>query len=57
MEAKLRLAAARMGADAAVIVADRMRYMGAFVSGPWWDREISPIYGRVIIAVAIRYVR
>ena len=57
MEAKLRQAAAVMGADAAVIVADRTQYMGAFVSGPWWGREISPVYGRVIIAVAIRYIR
>jgi len=57
MEAKLRQAAAKMGADAAVIVADRMQYMGAFVTGPWWGREISPEYGRVIVAVAIRYVR
>jgi hypothetical protein len=57
MEAKLRQAAAGMGADAAVIVADGMQYMGAIESGPWWGREISPVYGRVIIAVAIRYVR
>jgi hypothetical protein len=57
MEAKLRQAAAKMGADAAVIVADRMQYMGAFVTGPWWGREISAQYGRVIIAVAIKYVR
>jgi hypothetical protein len=57
MEAKLREAAAKMGAEAVVIVADRMHYMGAFVSGPWWGREISPIYGRVIVGVAIRYIR
>ena len=57
MEAKLREAAAKMGAEAVVIVADRMQYMGSFVSGPWWGREISPIYGRVIIGVAIRYIR
>ena len=57
MEAKLREAAAKMGAEAVVIVADRMHYMGAFVSGPWWGREISPIYGRVIVGVAIKYIR
>ena len=55
MEAKLRTAAAAMGADAAVIVADRMMYMGSYVTGPWWGREISPQYGRVIVAVAIKY--
>lgn len=57
MEAKLRQAAARMGADAAVIVADRTKFLGSYVSGPWWGREISAEYGRVIIAVAIKYVR
>jgi hypothetical protein len=57
MEAKLRQAAAKIGADAAVIVADQMRIMGAYETGPWWGRTISTQYGRVIIAVAIRYVR
>ncbi len=55
MEAKLRQAAANMGADAAVIVADQTRLMGSYVSGPWWGRQISPVYGRIIIAVAIKY--
>jgi hypothetical protein len=57
MEAKLRQAAARMGADAAVIVADGTRLMGSYVTGPWWGRQISPQYGRVIVAVAIKYVK
>ncbi len=58
MEAKLREAAAKMGADAAVIVADKTRYMGSYETGPWWDgRQISAQYGRIIIAVAIRYIR
>ncbi len=55
MEDKLRQAAARIGADAAVIVADRTTLMGTYATGPWWGREISPEYGRVIVAVAIRY--
>ena len=55
MEAKLRQAAASMGADAAVLVADQMMFMGSFVSGPWWGREVSAQYGRVIVAVAVKY--
>lgn len=55
IEDKLRKAAAKMGATAVVIVADRTQRMGTFVSGPWWGGEISPIYGRVIVGVAIRY--
>ncbi len=57
METKLRQAAAQMGADAAVIVADRTEYMGSYVTGPWWGREIYPEYGRVIVAVAIKYTQ
>ncbi len=56
MEAKLKQAAANMGANAVVIVADTTRLMGGYVTGPWWDRQIYPQYGRVIVAVAIRYV-
>ena len=55
VEDKLRTAAAKMGADAAVIVADKTQIIGAWVTGPWFAREADPIYGRVIIAVAIRY--
>jgi len=55
MERKLREAASKLGADAAVIVADKTKLMGGYVSGPWWNGEIIPQYGRVIIAVAIRY--
>ena len=57
MEIRLRQAAAKMGADAVVIVADRMRFLGAYESGPWWGREISAQYGRIIIAVVIKYVK
>ena len=55
IEEKLRTAAAKMGADAAVIVADKTQIIGAWVTGPWFAREADPIYGRVIIAVVIRY--
>jgi hypothetical protein len=55
IEQKLLQAAAKIGADAAVLVADRTMRMGAFVSGPWYGRQISPDFQRVIIAVAIKY--
>jgi len=55
LDEKLRVAAAKMGANAAVIVANKTEIVGAWVTGPWFAREADPIYGRVIIAVAIRY--
>ncbi|HXY54744.1 MAG TPA: hypothetical protein VEM40_08750 [Nitrospirota bacterium] len=55
MEQKLRVAAAKMGANAAVLVVDRTMLMGATVTGPWYGRQVSPDFQRVIIAVAIRY--
>jgi hypothetical protein len=57
MEQKLRLAAAHMGANAVVIVADQTMVFGTTVMGPWWGRTISPDVGRVIVGVAIRYTR
>lgn len=55
IENKIRKAAAKMGANAVVIVADRTERMGAIASGPWWGRRIDQVYGRVIVGVAIRY--
>lgn len=55
IEQAIRVEAAKLGADAAVLVYDRTRRVGTVVQGPWWGRTASPIYGRVIIAVAIRY--
>ncbi len=55
MELKLRTAAAQMGANAVVIVADQTMVFGATVMGPWWGRTVTPDVGRVIIGVAIRY--
>jgi hypothetical protein len=57
LEQKLRLAAAKMGADAVVIVADRTMVFGTTVMGPWWGQTVSPDVGRVIVGVAIRYTR
>lgn len=55
MEEKLQRAAAKMGANAVVIVVDRTVVTGATVMGPWWGRTVSRDMGRVIIGVAIRY--
>jgi len=55
IEAALRKAAAKMGADAAVVVYDRTQTTGAYVMGPWWGRSVQTVQGRVIIAVAIKY--
>ena len=55
IEASLRKAAAKMGADAAVVVYDKTQTTGAYVTGPWWGRSVQTVQGRVIIVVAIKY--
>ena len=55
IEEAIRKAAAKLGADAVVIVYDRTQVTGAFVSGPWWGRSVNTVTGRVIIGVAIKY--
>jgi hypothetical protein len=55
MEQAIRTEAAKLGADAAVIVLDRTHRIGRVYEGPWWDRRSFPIYERKIVAVAIRY--
>jgi hypothetical protein len=55
IEQKFRGAAAKMGANAVVIVADRTEVMGVRETGSWYDADETPITGRVIVGVAIRY--
>jgi len=55
IEQAIRKEAAKLGADAAVIVLDRTRRIGTVYQGPWWDRTAYPVMGRKIVAVAIRY--
>jgi hypothetical protein len=55
IEQALQKSAAKMGANAVVIVADRTQVMGAVVTGPLWGRQLDTITGRVIIGVAIHY--
>jgi hypothetical protein len=55
IETALRHAAAKMGADAIVIVFDRTEVTGALVSGSWHGGSIQRVTGRVIVGVAIKY--
>lgn len=55
IEARFREKAARMGANAVVIVFDRTMLLGTTVmGGPWWGGAwVTPDTGRVIVGVAI----
>jgi hypothetical protein len=55
IETSLRNAAAKMGADAIVIVSDRTQVTGAVISGPWYGRTIQQTTARVVVGVAIKY--
>jgi hypothetical protein len=55
LEKALRTEAAKLGADAAVVVRDRTKRVGTYVTGSWWVRYHTPVYNRQIVAVAIRY--
>ena len=55
IDAKLQKTGAKMGADAVVIVSDRAGMTGARISGPFYDRNLKPDEGPVIIGVAIRF--
>lgn len=57
IEQKLCAAGAKLGADAVVVVYDRVQPTAACVTGPWWGRSIETISGRKVVAVAIRYKR
>ena len=55
IEAALRTEAAKLGADAAVVVYDKTQVTGAMVVGSWRMRSVETVQGRVIVAVAIKY--
>ena len=57
IEKALRTESARLGADAAVVVHDRTKRVGTYISGSWWVRYHAPVYSRQVVAVAIRYDR
>jgi hypothetical protein len=54
-EQALREGGAKMGAEAVVVVYDRMQVLGTVVTGPWWAPSASPVVGRVVVGLAIRY--
>jgi hypothetical protein len=55
IEEKLRQAAAKMGANAVVVVLDRVQPVAAYVTGPYWGRSIESVSGRKVIGIAIRF--
>jgi hypothetical protein len=55
IEEALRKKAAKLGADALVIVYDNTQITGAQVMGGWFNRSVMTTEGRVIIGVAIKY--
>ena len=52
VEDKLRTEAATLGADAIVVVVDRLQPVGVYVYGPW---SADPVLGRRVVGVAIKY--
>ena len=55
VEAKLRNEAGKLGADAVVVVYDRLQPVAAYVSGPLWARSVETVTGRKVVGVAIKY--
>lgn len=55
IESAIRAEAAKLGADVAVLVYDKTKRVGTIVSGPWWARSRTPVYGRKIVAVAVKF--
>lgn len=55
IEDKLRQEAAKLGADAVVVVLDRIQPTAVYVSGPWWGRSAETVTGRKLVGVAIKY--
>jgi hypothetical protein len=57
IEAALQKVAAKLGADAVVIVSDKTQVVGAQAVGGYLNRDFEEIQGRVIIGVAIKYTK
>ena len=55
IEDKLRTEAARLGADAIVIVSDQIQPTGVYVTTSYWGRNVDPVIGRRVVGVAIKY--
>jgi hypothetical protein len=46
-----------IGADAVVVVYDRVQPVAVYVSGPWWGRNVDAVTGRKLVGVTIKYGR
>jgi hypothetical protein len=55
VDEKLTAAAAKLGANAVVVVYDRVQPVAAHVTGPYWGRSIETVSGRKVIGIAIRF--
>ena len=55
VEEALRKAAAALGADAIVILSDRVETTGAMVTGGLRNRSVEATHDRVVVATAIKY--
>jgi hypothetical protein len=55
VEDKLKSKAAQLGADAVVVVLDRVQPTASYIAGPYWGRTIDSVQGRKVVGVAIKY--
>jgi hypothetical protein len=55
IEEALRKEAAKLGADAVIVVYDQTQVTGTMVTGTWGIQSMVPIQGRVVVAIAIKY--
>lgn len=55
IENRLRSEGGKLGADAVVVVLDRVQPVAAYVTGPWWGRSVQTVDGRKVVGVAIKY--
>ena len=55
VEQKLRQEAAKLGADAVVVVDDRLQPVGTYAMGGYWDQRVEMVTGHKVVGVATKY--
>jgi len=55
VEEKLRQEAAKLGADAVVVIFDRIQPVATYVTGGYSDLRVDTISGRKLIGIAIKF--
>lgn len=55
IEDRLRSEAAQLGADAVVVVLDRVLPAGTYISGPYWAPSVQTVIGRKVVGIAVKY--